>query len=377
VPAAQTGSAEIAGERAGSLGTGIETKGTVSHLVRFAPHVVAALASLAARDASARDSLRLDWAAPAGCPTAEAVHAAALRGAGSEPRGPLEPVEPVLEASAQVTSVQVAGVTRWTVQLRTRQGEVTGERTVEATTCAGVAEAAAVVLAIALLSPAAAAETPAATRAPVRDLERGPPSRASRAGPALLRSQPPFIPPQDAASGATPAAHQVAFGMSAIGDAATLPSPAVGASFTLAWQPGRARIELEARTWAPQTHTLEAFAAGARFSMTSLGARGCWAVWRSALGRVEFGACAGVDLQRVAAPGRGVDSSYDASAAWAALTPGGLGRLVLTPWLALRARLEGSVPLSRPRFVIEGAGDLHRPAALSAGAAFGMELSFF
>jgi hypothetical protein len=176
---------------------------------------------------------------------------------------------------------------------------------------------------------------------------------------------------------AQPAVRGVAFGMAAAGDSATLPSPALGASFTLGWRRGRAGIELDVRTWAAQTHTLDFWAAGARFTRLSIGGRGCWSAWRSGAGGVDLAACAGADVERVNAPGRGVDPSYEASAEWVAVAAGGLARFVLAPWLALRTRLEGSAPLSRPDFVIQGAGSLHRPAFLSAAGSFGVELSFF
>jgi hypothetical protein len=398
----------------------------VCRLARFAPVVALALASWVARDASAGDTLRLDWSAPAVCPTALQVHSAALRGAESEPsetaaserdgnEGTLS--APVLEASATVSSFDRDGVAHWTVQLHTRRGSVTGERVIEASSCDGVAEATAVVLALALLSssptgeesvvseattskalvPGAVAPDPVAAHAvvsqakvPQKAAARTPPPRSSRvrgarrASLAQTLTRARVVPAGSFPAGALEheprstelVVQDLSLGVSAAGDSATLPSPAIGASFTLSWRLGRGLLEADVRTWAAQTHTLDFWAAGARFSRLSVGARGCWTLWRSQGGGGDVAACGGADIERVRAPGRGVDPSYDASADWVAGAAGGLGRIVLTRWLALRTRLEGSVPLSRPRFVIDGAGSLHRPAALSAAGSFGLELSF-
>jgi hypothetical protein len=455
-------------------GTTIETKRTVGPSVRSLSFVAAVWLSLAARDASARERFRLSWSAPAGCPTAEDVRAAALRGA--EPdvpdRNAAAPAvvdEPELEASARVSSRQVGAVTQWTVELQTRRGALTGERTIEASSCAGIAEATAVVLGLALLSGSPASEpeivaspttaAPPATagttgsmgtagdtasdgrrattlrtlehaadaarrtsraasarptvparalggsaglrsvrgaaRATVRGsrLAAGPPraravhgarltAAALRQDPARAAEPSPAAPDRTGVDELAPsaperAARGVTFGVSAAGDSATLPSPALGASFTLGWRSGRLGIELDVRTWVAQTHTLDFWGAGARFSRLSVGARSCWSAWRSAASAVDLAACGGADVERVNAPGRGVDPSYEASADWVALAAGGLARFVLTPWLALRTRLEGSAPLSRPDFTIRGAGPLHRPALLSAAGSLGIELSFF
>ena len=76
------------------------------------------------------------------------------------------------------------------------------------------------------------------------------------------------------------------------------------------------------------------------------------------------------------ARGFGAASNYDASAAWMAATGGVLLRLPVTSWLALRADADAIVPLSRPTFVVEGDGAVHRPASLGARGAIGAELLF-
>ena len=44
--------------------------------------------------------------------------------------------------------------------------------------------------------------------------------------------------------------------------------------------------------------------------------------------------------------------------------------------VTLRGELDGIVPLARPTFVVEGAGNVHRPAALGVRGAIGAEILF-
>jgi hypothetical protein len=334
----------------------------------------------------------------------------ALRGLGSE----LAPGK-LLEAEAEVRTVVVDGAQRYRVELRTRRGEERGERSIDAVTCSGVAEATALVLSLALAAPPAAPESDdgagatledaapraagpegdepeAGTRETVR--ASGAPAAAfevpASAAPATAdRRMPPSAAPSSAATERAPArgaatprravepaasSHALALGVSLAGDIATLPSAAAGGGISLAWHGGRARLELEARRMA-QSRTVDAFAAGARFSMTSIGARGCWAAHADET--LELGPCGGADVHMVSAPGLGVEPDYSATAEWTALAAGVQGRVFLASWLALRARLEASIPLSRPIFVLEGGGRLHQPAALGGSAALGAELLFF
>jgi hypothetical protein len=53
-----------------------------------------------------------------------------------------------------------------------------------------------------------------------------------------------------------------------------------------------------------------------------------------------------------------------------------LFRIPLASWLALRGDVDALVPLSRPRFVVEGDGAVHKPASLGIRGAIGAEVSF-
>ena len=62
-------------------------------------------------------------------------------------------------------------------------------------------------------------------------------------------------------------------------------------------------------------------------------------------------------------------------ALWLAATAGASALLPLTPRLAARLGLELTVPLQRPRFVIDDLGDVHRPGPVTARLALGLELA--
>jgi hypothetical protein len=63
-------------------------------------------------------------------------------------------------------------------------------------------------------------------------------------------------------------------------------------------------------------------------------------------------------------------------ALWTAVKPGLMATLGTRSSAALVLRLDAAFPLSRPEFVIEGVGVVHRPAAVAGRASAGLELSF-
>jgi hypothetical protein len=154
-----------------------------------------------------------------------------------------------------------------------------------------------------------------------------------------------------------------------------MPSVAPGLRATVAWTPSRARLEVGGAYFAGPSKTTDTSEAGARFAMLVVGVRGCWAVAR---GTVELFPCAGADLQVMSARGFGATTTnLEASAAWVEAAGGILVRVPVSSWLALRADLDGLVPLTRPRFVVLGDGAVHKPAPLGARAGIGAELLFF
>ena len=158
------------------------------------------------------------------------------------------------------------------------------------------------------------------------------------------------------------------------GDFSTLPSTAVGGSVTLAVMAGRLRVEVDGRRWAAQSGTVASSDAGARFTMTSAGARAAFVAVRTR--GFDLAPSVGADVHFVTGTGFGADANYEASGAWTAVAGGLLGRAFVTEWLALRVRAETFVPLSRPTFLVENEGAVHRPPTLGVAGSFGAEVLF-
>ena len=364
--------------------------------MRAIPVALALVAMLVAKRAAAED-LRLAWRAPAGCPSGERVREAALKSAG---KGALEP----LEAEARVERGE-----KWKVTIRTsRNGTAAEERTIEGASCAALADATAVILAIAMIPPgkdaaAAAARESAAeakakptagaqaqatggasgteaeaeveadgdarTEAGVGQAHVGPGGSVTARGGSGASARDGAERP----AGAARERHAFAGMVGGATDGTTLPAAALGGRVGLAWTPGRIRVELGGSFFSSQSKTTATSAAGARFNLLVAGARGCWALLQ---GAVEISPCAGVDVQSVSAKGFGATQNYDASGAWLSAAGGALVRVPLASWFALRADADAIVPFSRPTFVVEGDGAVHRPSTIGARAGIGAELLF-
>lgn len=316
----------------------------------MSPLWFASLIALAPR--AARADLHISWRAPQGCPSEGNVREATLRtsGAGSEDRGDR------IEAEITVDRLD----DRWTATIHTKRAGVSAEeRKLEATSCQGLADATAVIVAMTLVSPA----TFLSFRAnPARDtVSAEPASPVSTPVPSVTRSP-------------APSSRMAAAGVAIVGGVGALPSTAAGGRVHLGWTPGRGRIELAGTYFGAQSKTTGTSGAGASLGLMTVGARGCWAVARTA---VEVSPCAGADLQIVRASGFGAETNYDRGAAWITAGAGGLVRVPISPGFSLRADAEAAAPLSRPRFVVDGDGAIHKPAVLGARAAIGAEFLFF
>ena len=376
-----------------------------------------------------REMLRLDWRAPAGCPSAKAVRDAAIRSSGAA----------AAETSPLDVRADVEHGARWRVTIQTsRDGAASATRSLEAASCSALAEATAAVLGVALIpahplartepepSPtaAAAATTPATATAAAAATTPATATAAAAAttpatgtaaaaattpatGTAAAAATTPATPTAAAAAAAPAAppppttssaplasssaslasspaeqpvatggqeARRFALGIELAGNAGVLPAIAPGARVALAWTPRAFRVEVAGGYFSGQSRTTDGSrAAGARFGLLTVGGRGCWAALR---GGFDLGPCAGVDIVHMTAGGFGAPTNFDASGTWAAGALGGLARIPLTRSFALRADLDAIVPFSRPRFVVENDGAVHKPAGVGARAAIGAELNF-
>jgi len=325
--------------------------------------------------------LALSWSAPAGCPSGEQVKARALEGTAKASK---------VDALAADAKVESSAADRWHVTLTTKRGGVTSDaRRLEARSCAALADATAVILAMAMIPPgasneptaAAAATAPASAGASASDPAAAPeaaPATAAATAPETAAepaaAPAPATDPDSVSSSLPSSPHALALGGGLTSDASTLPSAAVGGAAFFAWTPGRARVEAAASFFASQSKTTGISSAGAALSLFVIGARGCYAIVKTSA--IELSPCGGVDFSFVGASGFGAAANYDASARWASATAGLLVRVPVTSYFAVRAQVDGNVPFSRPTFVVDGEGDVHRPSALGARGGIGLELDF-
>ena len=288
--------------------------------------------------------LTLDYRAPAGCPSAEALENAVRRLATKQTKP--------YSASVAIESEQQ----RFTARINASDGT---ERTLVGNTCEEVAEATAVVLALAISPSNPLGET--AAPAPTPDTEHRKPS-----------------PPP--ASVATPG-QRVHFklGVSGVLDLGTLPHVDLGAS---------ARAGVTARTWSAALDGAywllkehQSFSHdsnfGGDFSWWALLATGCVS---PSNGSPRLELCAGPELGRLTGHGTGHGSgialSNDKGAYRFGFQALAEAHAPLSTHLRLRAGLgAAAVVAGRRAFEIDGFG-LYSPPVVSGRAALGMEFIF-
>jgi hypothetical protein len=102
---------------------------------------------------------------------------------------------------------------------------------------------------------------------------------------------------------------------------------------------------------------------------------GCWSALAGAAGSV--GPCAGIELNRVAGRGLGVDEPNDGTIIWASVAAGVSGGLRLSPAFELRGTVLGLVPLARPEVFLDDIGQVHEPGRLNGRAQAGFAVELF
>jgi hypothetical protein len=277
--------------------------------------------------------VELRWQAPAGCPGVEAVRAGIMRGLPSPSPGvTMAPV------AAEVVVTAIDGGP-WRAALALRGADWTATRTLRGPTCAAVADAAELVIDLAVATE-------------LQSREAAPP-RAVR---------PPAPPPS------TPVV-----GLAALGDAGTLPALAAGAGVVLGWRFARARIDVRGGWFATRAGTVAAAPdVGARVGLLSASLRACGL----AGDRVAVGACADAGLDRLSATGFGAITP-ERKTNLAPFLGGGLE----AEWRASRRvvpflTVEAAIPLVRAQISIEDVGPVHRVPAISFRGAAGVEVRF-
>jgi hypothetical protein len=319
-------------------------------------HVAVATVASGASADLVTDADAVTWVAPSACPDEDTVRADVARLGGSARAG--------ARARVQVEAPG-AGEPRWTASVILDDNGAQRTRTLSARSCGALAEATALVVAIALRSgsepdpPARDEALPASLPSPSvpRAPERAPPARAS--------------------------SHVEAFALEAFALGAAfhhisgaLPSAAPGGAAWIAWLSGRARVEIGVYGTSAQTAGAPGAAYGARLQIVGAQARACWNLISST--RVAIGPCAGLDVVRISSSGVGLTWSVDGTT-WGPAGAFGV-RAALAPIraCALSVAFDAIAPSARPRFVVEGAPNtiVHRPAAVWGQLIVGGEVRF-
>jgi hypothetical protein len=331
-----------------------------------ARHVLGATAVFAvasvAVNARAQAPLTLEWQAPDGCPTGPSV-TRAVEKLITEPPGR------VLEASATITKLGE----RWAAEIRTPRGE----RRLDGESCRAVAEAVAMVLALAIdpnASPNAAAfaafdepDSPAPESPP--SAERAPAPRA----PAAASSSPSR--PSDRAASPTETSRErdddapgVIAALFAVGELGMLPQPTLGAALGVGVGAGAWSAEVGPMLLIPRSGSLENDTSrGGEIGYIGGYAAGCLAPFRSR----RFDVCGAFEVGRIAGTGFGVTDPLPGEALWLAPALFGAMRVPVAGSFGGEGRLVLAAPLHRPTFELDALGAVHRPAPFSVRGELG------
>jgi len=319
--------------------------------VRIPGLVIALSLSSLPRPARAQDALALTWSAPPGCPSRDDVVARVARlrpGLARDASG--------LRATATVTPTARG---RWRVRLRTEVHGDAGERSLEGRTCALLADATAVVLALAY---DALPEAP-----PAGDHPSLPESVVQVDDPESARPRPPTAPPPP-----PPPSRHLVLGIDAAVDPAAFAGTAVALALHGALERGALRVELALSQQLPTTLAGARAGTGAEVLATTLTARACAVRARPV---VSIGLCAAATGGVMWAAAFGLQRNDVAAWPWAAA--GGGASLRAGPRggrIAVIARVEALANLTRPRFLVEGVGVAGEVAPIALWTSLGVEM---
>jgi len=301
----------------------------------------------------------IEWEAPSDCPDAAWVQAevVSMLGASSHAQSP---------GFIARATVVATGPASFTMRVRIEARGTSESKTLQAETCATLADAFAVVVAFTADPGAGALQAPGMERS----------SAEVRADSSDER-----VRPLSQSSGS---AFSVGIGPVAALSAGLLPSPAYAVGATVAVEEA-ARWELaatywpEQSSWVPSSVSLDATRTyGASIHVVSIRPSVCWPLGRSALGL-----CAGAEVGAMVGSGTGTGvASSDSGWSWWFAPSGAL--FVHAPIgqrLDMRFRLDLGIPVFRPSFVLQhvGASDsvqAYRPAPVFAVLSFEPELHF-
>ncbi len=327
----------------------------------FAARVVATVL-LGAADGHADEvrAFSLEWQASPGCPTQETLRLRVEQLLGE--RG--------ATAAHSLTareSVSLLPDGRFHAELTVVEPDGERTRVLEAATCTEVAEASAVVLALAISPPADAVESPttqepAALSAP--SAEPPNPSALARADTGVAPSSEPSKPARMHVTAALGAAVDFA--------TATTAAPGVALAATAGYR--RVRASLRGSFFPARSSTVpDQPSQGVSISLLALAPLICVEPFTAP---VELAACAEFEFGRLHATGFGPPEHYERSSTW--LAPGGGLTAVFPRRGPLRSRfgVDLLVPLAHTEFVLQNVGIPHEIPSVDPRVSLALEVAF-
>ncbi len=250
-----------------------------------------------------------------------------------------------------------------------------------AESCAQAADAAALVVAIAL-DPTAVESSESAEPVPEPEPEPKPPpplptlpqpspgAEPEPAPDAPASTAPPRAAPREpqggrsGVTGHTSLAGGVGWGVVEQITAAVVAQAGVG------WTRARAFIDA---TFTPP-RTVDVDASSVRFIHWAVGVGGCGRFGLAARWSLE--PCGAIELGQLLARPRGLDASSNATETWAAVRAGPHVLWWASRFVGLRIGAEALVPILRPSFNVGGAGRVAQPGPIGVRATAGLEIRF-
>jgi hypothetical protein len=333
--------------------------------------LAAACPALPAVDAG--EPIALTWVGPPGCPSEREVRAEIERVLG----GPPDPaIQPHLRAEARVSGGRGGD---FHVHLITDLGGVIGERDLHGRTCAAVANAAALIVAL-TFDPAALARRTNPAPAPPPPVPISPSSPAAPAAPVAEPIPPPLPaplpppPPSTVAERAPSRRPGFAVGILGAASIGALPGVGAGVGGLVGVRAGRFRADVSASYWPDKTAMLATEATvGGRFRLVAGDASACYAVLTAP---VEIAPCLGLEVGSMTGAGVEVRSSGSGSALWVAPLAAAMAALPVGQRFAARFDLGVLVPVERPPFVLSGERTVYTAGPIAGRATLGIEVRF-
>lgn len=355
--------------------------------------LLAALSLGAAPARPARDKIELRWHAPPACPDEASIRAAIERHVG-------RPLSEIRDRRLSIIATAHPTDTYWSLTIYTVDAEGTQERSLRYNHgCSLLADAAAVLIAMTIdpqvlgrLDPATleliTGEADQPPNAPSSEPEPAPPP-ADVAAPKSSASPPPD-PPASAARALRPemptapspsspprrrleprGAVRLA-GSLGWGD---LPSTGGGLDLALAVRVGRFQAELAGASWFLRSVKLNLpGSSGAVFDLWRLALRGGYVV--PAGRRLEVPLLVGIETGQIHVRGVQLVDASNTRTPWLAVALSPALAILPHPSFAVVLGLEVVVPVTRPRFVVENAGEIFRPRSAGLRAFLGLEFRF-